>query len=187
MKLHESILRTFTKKRVLIAFILASIAQAYMLMVQTPAFFEVSEGMKMLDLLQSYNQDYILELFTTLGSKGRELYLSLIRVDFVYAVLAAFSYTGILVLLLKPAQLVKPLFVYLASLGLLYGVGDVLENISNVILLNSFPEVNSIWVTASIWGNKIKYSMMYFAMLFILIEVIAILVAIIKKRARKSK
>ncbi len=181
MRLHERILKTFTKKRVLVAFILASIAQAYMLLVQTPAFFEVSDGMKMLDLLQSYDKTYILELLETLATKGSEVYLNLIRVDFIYACLAAFSYTGILVLLLKPAKLLKPVFVYLASLGLLYGLGDVLENISNTILLNTYPNISDLWVNASIFGNKLKYTMMYFAMVFILIEVIAVIITFVKK------
>ncbi len=84
---------------------------------------------------------YILELLETQGTKGSEEYLSLIRIDFFYACLAAFSYTSILVLLLKPAKLIKPVFVYL---GLLYGVGDVLENISNTLLLNTYPNISTL-------------------------------------------
>ena len=64
-------------KKVLSLFILTNVVYLFMLMVTIPKTMVFSNGMKLLDMLPTgYNQNYVNELFSTLGENGREIYLT---------------------------------------------------------------------------------------------------------------
>lgn len=161
-------------KKVLGLFILTNVAYLFMLFVTIPKTMKFSNGMKLLDMLPTgYNQDYVIELFKTLGENGREIYLTnQIPVDMIYPMLFGLTYSLLLAYFLKKLNKLKPPFTYLCILPIIAAVSDYLENIGIITMLNSYPDLTETMVNTANTFSVIKStstSIFFIALIIILI------------------
>lgn len=161
-------------KKVLSLFILTNIVYLFMLMVTIPKTMKFSNGMKLLDMLPTgYNQDYVNELFKTLGENGREVYLTnQIPVDMIYPLLFALTYSLLFAYFLKKLNKLKSPFTYLCLLPIIAGIADYLENFGIITMLNNYPDLTETTVNATNTFSIIKStstSLFFIALIAILI------------------
>jgi len=133
-------------KKVLGLFILTNVVYVFMLVVTIPKTMGFSNGMKLLDMLPTgYNQDYVNNLFRTLGENGRKIYLTnQIPVDMIYPLLFGLTYSLLLAYFLKKLNKLKSPFTLLCLLPIIAGIADYLENIGIITMLNSYPDLTQI-------------------------------------------
>jgi hypothetical protein len=161
-------------KKVLGLFILTNVVYLFMLLVTIPKTMEFSNGMKLLDMLPTgYNQDYVNELFRTLGQNGREIYLTnQIPVDMIYPLLFGLTYSLLLAYFLKKLNKLKSPFTYLCLLPIIAGIADYLENIGIITMLKSYPNFTETTVNATNTFSVVKStstSIFFIALIAILI------------------
>jgi uncharacterized membrane protein YfcA len=130
--------------------------------------------MKLLDMLPTgYNQNYINELFKTLGENGREIYLTnQIPVDMIYPLLFGLTYTLLLAYFLKKLNKLKFPYTYLCVLPIIAGIADYMENIGIITMLNSYPDLSETTVNTTNTFSVIKStstSIFFIALMVILI------------------
>ncbi|MGB5499641.1 MAG: hypothetical protein WBM77_11995 [Maribacter sp.] len=177
--------KNISGKKVLGLFILTNVVYLFMLMVTIPKTMGFSNGMKLLDMLPTgYNQDYVNELFRTLGENGREMYLTnQIPVDMIYPLLFALTYSLLLAYFLKKLNKLKFPFTYLCLLPIIAGIADYLENIGIITMLNSYPDLTETTVNATNTFSIIKSTST--SIFFIVLIVILIILGI--KFAKRNK
>ena len=161
-------------KKILSLFILTNVIYLFMLFVTIPKTMAFSNGMKLLDMLPTgYNQDYVNELFRTLGENGRDIYLTnQIPVDMIYPLLFGLTYSLLLAYFLKKLNKLKHPFTYLCLLPIIAGIADYLENIGIITMLNSYPDLTETTVNATNTFSVIKSistSMFFIALIVVLI------------------
>ena len=173
-------------KKVLSLFILTNVVYLFMLMVTIPKTMVFSNGMKLLDMLPTgYNQNYVNELFSTLGENGREIYLTnQIPVDMIYPLLFGLTYTLLLAYFLKKLNKLKSPYTYLCLLPIIAGIADYLENIGIITMLNSYPNLTEITVNATNTFSVIKSTST--SIFFIALIVILIILGIKFVRRKKT-
>ena len=166
--------KNISGKKVLSLFILTNVVYLFMLFVTIPKTMGFSNGIKLLDMLPTgYNQEYVNELFRTLGENGRETYLTnQIPVDMIYPLLFGLTYSLLLGYLLKKLNKLKSPFIYLCLLPIIAGIADYLENIGIITMLNSYPDLTETIVNATNTSSVIKStstSIFFIALIVILI------------------
>ena len=166
--------KNISGKKVLSLFILTNVVYLFMLFVTIPKTMGFSNGLKLLDMLPTgYNQEYVNELFRTLGENGRETYLTnQIPVDMIYPLLFGLTYSLLLGYLLKKLNKLKSPFIYLCLLPIIAGIADYLENIGIITMLNSYPDLTETIVNATNSSSVIKStstSIFFIALIVILI------------------
>lgn len=152
------VVKNTSGKKVLGLFILTNVVYLFMLFVTIPKTMEFSNGMKLLDMLPTgYNQDYVNELFKTLGKNGREIYLTnQIPVDMIYPLLFGLTYSLLLAYFLKKLNKLKSPFSNLSILPIIAGISDYLENIGIITMLNSYPNLTKAMVKTTNIFSVIK-------------------------------
>ena len=166
--------KNISGKKVLSLFILTNVVYLFMLFVTIPKTMGFSNGLKLLDMLPTgYNQEYVNELFRTLGENGRETYLTnQIPVDMIYPLLFGLTYSLLLGYFLKKLNKLKSPFIYLCLLPIIAGIADYLENIGIITMLNSYPDLTETIVNATNTSSVIKStstSIFFIALIVILI------------------
>ena len=166
--------KNISGKKVLSLFILTNVIYLFMLIVTIPKTMGFSNGMKLLDMLPTgYNQDYVNELFRTLGENGRDIYLTnQIPVDMIYPLLFGLTYSLLLAYFLKKLNKLKHPFTYLCLLPIIAGIADYLENFGIITMLNSYPDLTETTVNATNTFSVIKSistSMFFIALIVVLI------------------
>ena len=166
--------KNISGKKVLSLFILTNVIYLFMLMVTIPKTMGFSNGMKLLDMLPTgYNQDYVNELFRTLGENGRDIYLTnQLPVDMIYPLLFGLTYSLLLAYFLKKLNKLKHPFTYLCLLPIIAGIADYLENFGIITMLNSYPDLTETTVNATNTFSVIKSvstSMFFIALIVVLI------------------
>lgn len=161
-------------KKVLGLFILTNLVYTFMLMVTIPKTMEFANGMKLLDMMPTgYDLNYVSELFTSLGEKGRLTYLTnQIPVDMMYPLLFGLSYCLLLGYFLKKINKFNSPYSYLCAIPIIAGIADYLENIGIIIMLNNYPELKATAVyTTNIFSviKSISTSIFFMALMVILI------------------
>jgi len=137
--------------RVLLLFVLTSLVYAFMLVITIPKTMGFSGGMKLLDMMPTgYDWEYVNELFTTLGEKGREIYLyNQIPIDMIYPFLFGISYCLLLAYFLKKVNKLNTPFFYLCLLPIIAGIADYLENFGIITMLIGYPDLPPTSTTAT--------------------------------------
>ncbi len=163
-----------TGKKVLLLFVLCNLIYVIMLAFTIPKVMHFTEGMKLLDMMPGgYNFDYVRDLFTALGNKGRHAYLyQQIPIDMVYPALFAIAYCLLLAYFLGKLQKLNRPYIYLCFLPLIGGTADYLENIGIITLLNQYPEISGFTVQLTSVFSLIKSaatSIYFVALLVVLI------------------
>ncbi|MGI9530543.1 hypothetical protein [Lutimonas sp.] len=138
-------------KKVFGLFMLTNAVYLLMLGLTIPQTMSFSNGMNLLDMMPTgYDLNYVNELFSSLGEKGRQVYLTQqIPVDMVYPLLFGISYCLILGFFLEKLNKLQRPYVYACLLPLLAGFFDYLENISIINMLGQYPELTESMVNTS--------------------------------------
>lgn len=123
--------------------------QALLIIDYLPEFLQYSDNVKNPDQLFTYNYEYIVNLYQKLGEEGRNFYFKMLGVDFLYTTISGIGYSLLLAALVKKEKwyIMLPLFLTFS---------DVFENVSQIILMNNFPEISALRVTLSSAFSSIK-------------------------------
>ncbi|KQC00838.1 hypothetical protein [Pedobacter sp. Hv1] len=123
--------------------------QALLIIDYLPKFLQYSDNVKNPDQLFTYNYEYIVNLYQKLGEEGRNFYFKMLGVDFLYTTISGIGYSLLLAALVKREKwyIILPLFLTFS---------DVFENVSQIILMNNFPEISALGVTISSAFSAIK-------------------------------
>ncbi len=173
-RLKKIIEKNISGKKVLVLFILTNLVYAFMLMVTIPKTMVFSNEMKLLDMMPTgYDYNYVSNLFSTLGEKGREMYLTnQIPVDMVYPLLFGISYCLVIAYFLKKINKLNSPFFHLCLLPIIAGIADYLENIGIIIMLKTYPDFTENTAIATSMFSVIKSistSIFFIALIVILI------------------
>lgn len=141
--------------------IVGFILQAILIVKYLPEFLIYSNGVKNPDQLFSYNLDFIKSLYQTLGESGRSYYGKMLIVDFLYTTVSGLGFSLLLSALVKKKK-------WYITLPLFLMVSDILENISQLILMNRFPHISSFGVNISSICSTAKMSLSLVCILLIL-------------------
>jgi hypothetical protein len=175
---HALIKNNIQGWKVLILFIVTNLVYAYMLIISIPKTMTYSNGMKLLDMMPTgYDAEYVSTLFSTLGEKGREVYLyNQIPIDMIYPLLFGISFSLLMAFFLNKLNKLDTSLIYLSLLPLIAGVCDYMENIGIIILLKSFPDLPgiSVKITNIFSLGKSTLTTLYFISLLIILIVLGI-------------
>jgi hypothetical protein len=140
-QIRSLIHKNATGKKVAILFSLTSVVLGIMMLVTVPKTMAYANGLELLDLMPGgYDMVYVTNLLTTLGEKGRTVYLHYqIPVDMVYPFLFGISNCLLLTFLLKKLDKYNTAFFYLCLLPIVTGIADYLENIGIISMLTNYP------------------------------------------------
>lgn len=123
--------------------------QALLILDYLPEFLRYSDNFKNPDQFFTYNFEYIVDLYQKLGKEGRNFYIRMLRVDFFYTIISGIGYSLLLAALVKKEK-------WYIILPLLLTLSDVFENISQIFLMNNFPNISSFGVFISSTFSSIK-------------------------------
>lgn len=123
--------------------------QALLIIDYLPEFLHYSDNVKNPDQFFTYDVEYIVDLYQKLGEEGRQFYFKMLGVDFFYTTISGVGYSLLLAALVKKEKwyIILPLFLTLS---------DVFENISQIILMNNFPNISTSVVAISSAFSSIK-------------------------------
>lgn len=140
----------------------------------TPTIEDHSGGVPILDMQISYTPDDVYELYTALGTEGRQAYLILhlvpdILFPMAYSLAFAFTAAWFLVRLLPLGHPLQ----WLSLTPLISGMADILENLSLVICSLAYPSrIDWLAQVASLL-TKIKFGLMLVGVVLLSIIVVA--------------
>jgi len=149
-----------------------------MLAITIPRTMQYSNGIKLLDMMPTgYDSEYIMTLFNTLGEKGREVYLfNQIPIDMIYPFLFGISYCLLIAFFLKKLNKLDSIYWYLCLLPIIGGVADYFENFGIIIMLNNYPDLSKITMSATNIFSILKSiaTTIYFISLIIILIILGI-------------
>ncbi len=171
-----------TKMRIFKTAVIFVFAVCLLLMrVYEPHFKALSSGARTLDM-SFHSSAEVFKLFDTLGIQGRLLYIRLLLIDFIFIASFALVQNFILKFVMGRA-LLKTGWRRMLAISYLRGLLDVIENISLLILINSFP-LKTPWLAAfSSFFTTLKF--IFLGLWLISIPILYIIR--IKKREKSSK
>lgn len=185
--MKDIIKRNLNGWKVLLLFLLANVLYVIMLTVTIPKVMSLSGGLKILDMMPTgYNQDYVNNLMSTLGEKGRNTYLfNQLPVDMVYPLFFGISSCLLLAYLLKKLRKSESPLFYLCYIPLFAGFFDYCENFGIISILNSYPHNSDLLthLTSTFSVLKSSFTVTYFLILITLLIIIGI-VYFLKKNER---
>lgn len=127
-----------TKRYVILLSILFLSALAFMQIILTPRFEEVSGHMGTLDMMYSYSVGQVYNLLDMLGGAGRRLYIIFLATDLIFITTFLLLQMILLSFLIHKARL-NPNWQLLNLLPVLRAMCDLLENIFIVRMIVSYP------------------------------------------------
>ncbi len=138
-----------------------------------PTIEEHSGGLTILDLRESFTPDDAYELFTALGTEGRQAYLILHLVPDTlfpigYALAFAFISAWFLVRLFPLDHRLQ----WLSMIPLISGLADVLENLSLVICNLAYPGRIDWLVQFAHLLTKVKFGLLPIGLVFLSVIVV---------------
>ncbi len=100
-----------------------------------------SNGVNLLDMMPTgYDLDYVENLFSLLGEKGRDTYLyRQIPIDMIYPLFFGISYCLLLAYFLDKLKKLNSFLIYLCFLPIIAGTFDYLENLGIITMLINYP------------------------------------------------
>ena len=182
-QINKIINGTFSRKQILVLFIITNMVYAYMLIVSIPNTMVFSNNMKLLDMMPfGYDAVYVNLLFDQLGTIGRKTYLTTqIPIDMVYPLLFAITYSLLLIYFFNKIVRSHTILKYLSILPIVAGLSDYLENIGIITLLNNYPNHSISMVSTTNIFSIIKSSTTSISFLVILILLLIMGVNSLKK------
>ena len=160
-----------TGKVVIVLFVLTMAVYLTMLLYSIPTVAAFAPELPIFDLSPlGYSFNYANELLDTLGSEGRNLYLSIqLPLDFIYPGLFSITYSVLLVWLFGKSFNENSKMFYFALVPFLAGVFDYVENIFIIKMINSFPDlqVNTVKVASTFSVLKSSFTTFFFILLIV--------------------
>jgi hypothetical protein len=129
-----------------------------------PDFLNFSSGLKNPDQLSWYSDSWLQHLYLALGDEGRQLYQKMLFVDFFYATFAGIGYSMLLYFLTKNTK-----WKWISITPLIMTFFDYAENIIQILLLKSYPDLNATLALLSAMSSFSKLAMGGIGILFIVI------------------
>ena len=160
-----------TGKVVLVLFALTMAVYLTMLSYSIPAVTAFAPGLPIFDLSPlGYSFNYANELLDTLGSEGRNLYLSTqLPLDFIYPGLFSITYSLLLVWLFGKTFNGNSNVYYVALVPFLAGIFDYVENLFIIKMINTFPDlqVNTVKIASTFSILKSSFTTVFFILLIV--------------------
>lgn len=148
-----------------------------MLTITIPKVMGYSRNMKILDMMpMGYNEGYVKSLFTTLGEKGRFVYLyNQLPIDMIYPFLFGVSSCLILAYFLNKLHKLDGSLYYLCLIPLFSGLFDYGENIGIITMLKTYPNNSVVITQITNWFSILKsaFTTIYFIVLIVLLLLLA--------------
>ena len=171
IKFRQIVQKNINGRKVLLLFVITNLVYVFMLLVTIPKVMGFSKGMALLDMMPSgYSSEYIHTLFTTLGNKGREVYLfNQIPIDMIYPVLFGISYCLLLAFVLNKLNKLNTILFYGCFFPLIAGIADYMENFNIIAMLTNYPNISSpiATMTNSFTILKSVFTTIYFVILLV--------------------
>ena len=138
-------------KTVLLLFIITNLIYASMLMYSLPLVSSYAPELVLFDMSpMGYSYIQAIELLTSLGIEGRNAYLSVqLPLDFIYPGMFSVSYALLITWMLKQYLPKDSKLFFIAFVPFLAGGFDYLENISIIVMLDSFPDISENLVSSA--------------------------------------
>lgn len=158
-------------KAIVVLFALTMAVYLTILFYSIPAVSAFAPELPIFDLSPlGYSFTYANDLLDTLGSEGRNLYLSIqLPLDFIYPGLFSITYSLLLVWLFGKTFNEDSKIFYFALAPFLAGVFDYAENIFIIKMVNSFPnlQVNTVKIASTCSIIKSGFTMFFFILLIV--------------------
>lgn len=140
---------------VLLFFLASFFCQFWLITSYLPRFLKYSSGMKNPDQMFWYSKKWLSSLYDALGDEGRSFYVQMLSIDFVYIIFTSLAFSGLIFLLCRRTRIW-----WISFAPVLAAVFDILENSAQIVLLNTFPVLSSLMVTASSVASFMKMGLM---------------------------
>lgn len=153
----------------------------YMVFVSIPAVMAYEGSLRLLDMMPlGYDLDYVRLLFHSLGSEGRQMYLTRqLPIDMIYPALLALSGCFLLAYFLRKGLPSNPKLYWLTFVPVLAGLCDYGENIGIITMLRSFPDLSSDLVC---WTSGFSIAKSSLTVLFWLIMLVGLIVILTRRK-----
>jgi hypothetical protein len=135
-----------------------------------------SGGIGMLDMKFGYSQSQVIRMMENLGAEGRQLYIRILCIDFLFLTVFMLLLSALITVLLRAAA-IDARWQTLNLLPIIRSVFDLLENVLLTIILIRFPYNSEALIRAACMMTILKW-LAFIAM----IAVIAVLCAWILRR-----
>ena len=160
-----------TGKLVFVLFFFTMAVYSTMLLYSIPIVTAFAPELPIFDLSPlGYSFKYANELLSTLGTEGRNLYLTIqLPLDFVYPGLFSLTYSLMLVWLFGKTFNGNSNVYYFLFVPFLAGIFDYAENIFIIKMINSFPDlhVTTVKVASIFTLLKSSFTMLFFILLML--------------------
>ncbi|MFZ4463411.1 MAG: hypothetical protein ACOYN5_06165 [Bacteroidales bacterium] len=155
------IIQNLQGRKALFFFVIAGMLYTFMLIVTIPEVMLFSDGMKILDMMPTgYDAAYVKQLFETLGTEGRQLYLThQLPVDMVFPFFSAIGFSLVMAWILKKLGKLNSLWFILCYLPFFAGAFDYLENFGIISLLIRYPSLSVTFIRIINVFSVLKSSM----------------------------
>ena len=156
-------------KVISVLFFLTMTVYFSMLSYSIPAVSAFAPELPIFDLSPlGYSFTYASELLNSLGTEGRNLYLSTqLPLDFIYPGLFSITYSLLLVWLFGKTFNVNSKIYYFALVPFLAGMFDYVENVFIIKMISSFPDlqVTTVKIASTFTILKSSFTMFFFILL----------------------
>jgi hypothetical protein len=142
LKIISSLLSKKNQAKTIIIFSIAWVFMQIIMVVKpfgTEQINALSPGTKILELQFNYSQEIAHKTLEQLGEAGRNAYLKLILIDFIYIIIYTFFFVSCLRALVAFFKLDTTFLTKVCVLPLLCGFLDIWENIFTLIQIRTFP------------------------------------------------
>jgi hypothetical protein len=160
-----------TGKLVFVLFLLTMAVYSAMLFYSIPIVMAFAPELPIFDLSPlGYSFNYANELLNTLGTEGRNIYLTTqLPLDFIYPGLFSLTYSLMIVWLFGKIFDENSKVYYFSFIPFLAGIFDYAENIFIIKMINSFPElqVTTVKVASIFTLLKSSFTMLFFILLIV--------------------
>ena len=157
MRFITKILQVATKRNFFFCLLITVLTYIVMMFILMP-FLSLSAGLLPLDMRLTYTLTDVNQLFTTLGSTGRQLYSSFQLADTIFPIALALTLMLLLAIILQrvsdpPQRLALVVFIPLGG-----ALADYAENILIATQLINYPTLSAVTVTIASTFTVIKWS-----------------------------
>lgn len=157
--------RWATGRTVLLLLLAAMAVYCYMVFVSIPQVMSYEGKLRLLDMKPlGYDLEYVRLLFHSLGTQGRQVYLTRqLPIDMVYPLLFALGGGLLLAYLFRKGLPTRPGLSLLALIPMAAGLCDYGENVGIISMLRSFPDLSptTARITALLTVGKSGLTMLF--------------------------
>lgn len=115
------------------------------------------EGLAMLDLRSTYDLNYVLNLFNTIGTEGRLHYLYFLAADTIYIYAYFMLSWHAIIFLQKNIGKLGMFTSFLRFSAIPAVIFDIFENINTLLLLLNFPEITEKMASRGSIATTLKW------------------------------